>query len=382
MSDHNRETSGGPPREEIDTVVVGGGQAGLAVGYHLAQRGVPFVILDSHPRIGDTWRNRWDSLRLFTTARYNGLPGLPFPGPPTAYPTKDEAADYLEAYAEQFDLPVRSGVTVDRLTRAGDRYHLTCGDHSMLADNVVVASGPYHRPRVPRFADELDGGIVQLHSREYRNPSQLQDGGVLVVGAANSGAEIAIEVAGRQPTWLSGRDPGQEPTRAGTLPDRILMPLIWFAATRVLTVNTPMGRKVRDQFLDPPRGIPLGRVRRKDFEVAGVERVPRTSGVRDGYPQLEDGKVLDVSNVIWCTGFNPGFDWIDIQLPTRNGVPIHDRGVARSSPGLYLVGLLFQHSLSSALLGGVGRDAEYIVGHLAASRSGSPQEVSGQPAAR
>jgi len=382
VNDHNQKSSRGPLPEEIDTVVVGGGQAGLAAGYHLARLGVPFVILDSQPRIGDTWRNRWDSLRLFTTARYSGLPGLPFPGPPDAYPTKDEAADYLESYAEHFDLPVRSSVRVDRLTRTEDRYHLTCGDHELLADNVVVASGPYHRPRVPPFADELDRDIVQLHSRDYRNPSQLQDGGMLVVGAANSGAEIAIEVAARQPTWLSGRDPGQEPTRAGTLPDRMLMPLIWFAATRVLTVNTPMGRKVRDQFLEPPRGIPLGRVRRKDFEEAGVQRVPRTSGVRDGYPQLEDGQVLDVSNVIWCTGFDPGFDWIDLPLPTRYEVPVHDRGVVESSPGLYLLGLLFQHSLSSALLGGVGRDAGYVAGHLAARRSRSSREVGGRLAAR
>lgn len=192
---------------------------------------------------------------------------------------------------------------------------------------------------------------------------------MLVVGAGNSGAEIALDLAPHHQTWLSGRDTGQEPVRAGGLASHLVTPLMWFAATRVITVNTRIGRKVRDHFLDPPRGIPLGRVRRKDFPAAGVERVPRVTGVEGGYPRLEDGRVLEVSNVVWCTGFTPGCDWIDLSLPTRNGMPVHDRGIVESCPGLYLLGLLFLYSLSSALLGGVGRDAEHIVGHIASTRS-------------
>ena len=319
---------------QVGTVVIGGSQSGLAVGYHLRQQGLPFVILDDHERIGDAWRTRWDSLHLFTPGRYNNLPGMPFPGAPSSYPTKDEIADYLEAYARAFDLPVRTGVKVDRLSKVGDRFEVICGRDTLSAENVVVATGASSKPRIPTCARELDARIVQLHSKEYRNPSQLQEGGVLVVGAGNSGAEIAVELAPHHRTWLSGPDTGQEPTgAAGSRLDRMLTPLMWFMATRVLTVNHFIGRKVRDHFLDPPRGIPLGRVRRKDFAAAGIERVPRMTGVRNGYPVLEDGRVLEVANVIWCTGFTPNHDWIDLPLSSHNGIPIHDRGIVESCPG-------------------------------------------------
>lgn len=358
--------TGTSQHEHVDTVIIGGSQSGLAVGYHLTQLGGTFVILDAHDRVGDAWRKRWDSLRLFTTARYDGLPGMPFPGPRGSYPTKDETADYLEAYAERFHLPVVTGVRVDHLSRRGRSFHVVAGKRTFTADNVVVATGAYHTPRVPSFADQLDPSILQIHSSAYRNPSQLRDGGILIVGAGNSGAEIALEVSQHHPTWLSGRDPGQEPTRAGSLPDRLLMPLMWFAASRVLTVTSPIGRKVRSQFFDPPRGIPLGRVRRKDITAAGIERVPRTTGVHDGYPALDGGKVLEVSNVVWCTGFVMDLSWIDLPVTSDYGFPVQERGVVSSQPGLYFVGLPFLHSLSSALLGGVGRDAAHIANHITA----------------
>lgn len=353
--------------QAVGTVVIGGSQAGLAAGYCLKQRDLPFVILDENDRIGDAWRKRWDSLRLFTPGRYDGLPGMPFPGSPWAYPTKNETADYLEAYARAFELPVRTGVKVDRLAKTGDRFEVRCGQHTLFAENVVVATGAFNNPRVPSFARELDKSIVQLHSKEYRNSSQIQKGAVLVVGAGNCGAEIAIELARHHQTWLSGPDTGQEPARAGSRLDHLLTPMMWFVATR-LTVNTVLGRKLRDHFLDPPRGIPLGRVRRSDFAHAGIKRVPRTTGVKDGYPVLEDGTVLTVSNVIWCTGFRPDYHWIDLSLPTHHGLPIHDRGIVESCPGLYFMGLLFLYSLSSALVGGVGRDAKHIVDHIVSTR--------------
>jgi putative flavoprotein involved in K+ transport len=186
--------------ERIETIVVGAGQAGLAVGYHLARRGLPFVILDAHPRIGDAWRTRWDSLRLFTPAGYDGLPGMRFPAPRTHYPTKDEMADYLEAYASRFELPVRTGVRVDALARRDDRFLVAAGDLRFDADNVVVAMSSDLTPWTPPFASQLDARVVQLHSYDYRNPSQLQDGDVLIVGAGNSGADIAIEITKGHPT--------------------------------------------------------------------------------------------------------------------------------------------------------------------------------------
>jgi putative flavoprotein involved in K+ transport len=360
------------------TVVIGGSQAGLAVGYHLARRGLPFVILDQNERVGDAWRKRWDSLRLFTPVRYCHLPGMRFPGPALHYPSKDEVAGYLETYAREFELPVRTGIQVHRVSKVGDRFEVAAGEELLEAENVVLATGAYHHPWVPPFARELDGSIVQLHSKEYRNPSQIQDGGVLVVGAGNSGAEIAVELAAGHRTWLAGPDTGEEPTRAGTLPDRLLTPLMWFVATR-FTVNTPPGRKLRDHFLDPPRGIPLGRVRRKDFENADIERVPRVTGVTDGLPVVEDGRVLEVANVVWCTGFRPHYDWLDIPLPFRYGAPANRRGVVEACPGLYLMGLPFIHSISSALLGGVGRDAGYIASHIVRRRPAGVPRVAASP---
>jgi putative flavoprotein involved in K+ transport len=366
--------------EQFESVIIGGGQAGLSVGYHLARRGRRFVILDANQRIGDAWRKRWDSLRLFTPARYNGLPGWPFPGPTWSFPTKDEMADYLEAYAARFELPVQSGVRVERLSREGDRYVVAAGKNRYEADHVVVAAGAYQRPRIPAFAPELDPGILQLHSSQYRDPSQLQRGGVLVVGAANSGAEIALEVSRDHRTWLSGRHPGQEPYRPGTSGwDRLLIPVIWFMATHLLTVKTPMGRAVRQKFHIAAgrhaRGLPLARLRPKDLTAAGIQRVPRTTGARGGRPVLEDGRDLEVANVIWCTGFVPDLAWIDLPVFAQDGGPVHDRGVVGSEPGLYFVGLVFQYALASSLVGGVGRDAEHIAEHIAA------RHPDGRPAA-
>jgi putative flavoprotein involved in K+ transport len=349
--------------ERVETVIIGGGQAGLAVGYHLARLERSAVILDAHERIGDSWRERWDSLRVFTPARYDGLPGWSFPAPAWSYPTKDDVADYLESYSARFQLSVRTGVHVDGLSREDTGYVVTSGLRRYRADNVVVATGGYQAPRIPAFASELDPSILQFHSSEYRNPSQLRDGSVLVVGAGNSGAEIALETSSDHETWLSGRDTGQEPVRAGSLSDRLLTPPFWFLLSHVLTVRTPMGRKARRQLSD--RGLPLARVRRKDLVRAGVERVPRVTGVRHGRPVLEDGAVRGPDNVIWCTGFTHDFSWIDIPVVDRDGEPRHERGVVRMEPGLYFVGLFFLSAGSSSLIGGVGRDARCIAGHIA-----------------
>jgi putative flavoprotein involved in K+ transport len=347
--------------ERVQVVVIGAGQAGLSVGYHLAQRGIPFVILEARERIGDSWRERWDSLRLFTTGRLDGLDGMPFPAPGHRFPTKDEMAAYLEAYATRFRLPVRTGVRVTGLTRRDDRYLVSADDLRFEADHVVVAMASYQEPRIPAFAGELAPEIRQLHSREYRRPSQLQPGGVLVVGAGNSGAEIALEAvrAGHE-TWLSGRDTGKVPFRIDTMLSRfVLQPLLLRVIFhRLLTVDTPMGRKVRPKVISS--GGPLIRTRPKDLLAAGVRRVPRTAGTKDGRPVLEDGTLLDVTNVVWCTGFHPGFSWIDLPVLDEHGEPKHERGLLPQEPGLSFVGLHFLYSMSSTMIHGVGRDAERI----------------------
>ncbi len=355
---HDPQPAPAAAPERFETVIVGGGQAGLAVGYQLARRGRRFVILDANQRIGDVWRGRWDSLRLFTPARYDGLPGCPFPGPAWSFPTKDEVADYLEAYAARFELPVQTGVRVDRLSRDGERYVVAAGERRFQADHVVVASGAYQRPRIPAFAAELDPGILQLDPNRYRDPSQLPGGGVLVVGAGNSGAEIAFEVSRTHPTWLSGPDTGHIPVRPGSRWDRLLTPPFWWFASRVLTVQTPIGRKVRPKALTTT--APLERVRPKELAAAGVERVPRVVGVRDGSPLLEDGRVMDVATVLWCTGFRPDFGWVDLPVFDQHGAPVHHRGVVGSQPGLYFLGLWFLSAFTSSLLGGVGSDADHI----------------------
>jgi putative flavoprotein involved in K+ transport len=366
--------------ERFETVIIGGGQAGLAVGYYLARRGRSVVIVDAHERIGDSWRERWDSLRVFTPARYDGLPGWSFPAPGWSYPTKDEVADYLESYAARFRLPVRTGIRVEGLSGEDGRYMVTSGRSRFQADNVVVATGGYQAPRIPVFASALDPRIVQFHSSEYRNPSQLRDGGVLVVGAGNSGAEIAVESSSAHRTWLSGRDTGQEPVRAGSLSDRLFTPPFWFLLSHVLTTRSPMGRNVRDQLSN--QGLPLARVRRKDLVRARVERVPRVTGVRDGLPLLQDGVVFEVANVIWCTGFASDFSWIDLPVLDRDGQPRHQRGVVRSEPGLYFIGLFFLSAGTSSLIGGVGRDARHIARHITAKPvgAGGMQEPAPRPA--
>ncbi len=363
--------------ERFDTVVIGAGQAGLAVGYYLARQGRDFVVLDAGARVGDSWRQRWDSLRLFTPARHDGLPGMPFPASPDAYPTKDEMADYLEAYASRFGIPVRVGVTVERLAREEAGYVLQAGGRRIEADHVVVATGGFRRPRVPAFASGLDTAVFQIHSSRYRNPGQLRPGPVLVVGAGNSGAEIALELAPTRPTWLSGRPTARVPlSQAG----RVRGAFLWWVIHHVLTVDTPIGRWMRRRALT--RGAPLIRVGTGDLDAAGVRRVGRTVGCWDGRPLLEDGRVLEVANVVWCTGFAPDFRWIDLPVLGEDGFPVHDRGVVRGVPGLYAVGLPFQYALSSASIGGVGRDAEYVAAAIARAGRGARaavREASGGP---
>jgi putative flavoprotein involved in K+ transport len=361
--------------ERYDVVVIGAGQAGLSVGHHLARQGLSFVILESHGRVGDSWRARWDSLRLFTPAHYDGLDGMRFPAPGHSFPTKDEMADFLEQYATAFALPVRTGVKVEEVTRDGDHYVVRAAATRYRSDHLVVASASYQKPKIPGFAAELDPCIRQLHSSTYKRPSQLEAGSVLLVGAGNSGAELAMDLARTHRVWLSGNHPGHLPfAYDGAFAYGVALPIVFrLVFHRLLSVDTPIGRKARPHFVG--HGGPLIRVKPAAFDRAGVNRVPRLAGVSEGKPVLEDGRRLEVDNIVWCTGYHPGLDWIKLPVFDEAGRPRQYRGVAAGEPGLYFAGLAFLHSASSSMIHGVGRDARRVANEIArriaASRRGA-----------
>lgn len=347
------------------TIVIGGGQAGLTVGYELQQKGIDFLILDSAQQIGDSWRNRWDSLLLFTPARFNGLPGMPFPAPARAYITKDEVADFLQEYASFHDLPVRSNTRVTSVTSSENGFAVETETHTYRSQNVVVAMADYQKPGVPGFAPDLSPDIIQMHSSQYRNTAQLQDGPTLVVGIGNSGADIGLEVARNGETYISGNVGAVIPWHLESWFGRYVgVSLVRWALVRVLNTGTPIGRRLRPKMLEGHP--PLVRVKPKDLTDAGATMVPRVKGVRNGLPELEDDRTLDVANVIWCTGFRPGFDWIKMPIFGGDGRPSHERGVVPAQPGLYFCGLYFLHAVWSETLSGMPTDALHIVDHLVA----------------
>jgi putative flavoprotein involved in K+ transport len=346
--------------ERYETAVVGAGQSGLAVGYHLSARDVDFTILGDEQRVGDNWRNRWDSLRLFTPARYSGLPGMPFPATPSHLADKEEVADYLERYAERFDLPVQLDTRVSRLTWNGELFQLGIDRSATVieAENVIVATGAFQRPRVPAVSRRLSPAIRQLHSSEYRNPFNLPDGPVLVVGAGNSGAQIALELSQSRKVWLAGRDTGHMPRR---LLGRDVFDWLWPVMRRATTA-TRLGQRMRRSIWssgDALIGIP-----ERNLREAGIARVARLDSERDGMPVCGD-VVLEPSVIVWCTGFSPDYRWIDLPVFGADGFPRHERGIVAEAAGLYFLGLRFQHRLNSSLIGGVGEDAKFIADRVA-----------------
>ena len=341
--------------ERFETVVIGGGQAGLAVGQQLANRDADFIILSDEARVGDNWRRRWDSLRLFTPARYSGLPGMPFPAEPAHLADKDAMADYLERYAERFDLSLRMNTRVSAVSFDGALYRLRIdGGASLIeANNVIVATGAFQQPHIPTFASSLAAGIHQVHSRDYKNPFDLPGGSVLVVGAGNSGAQIALEVARFRKVWLAGRNTGHMPRR---ILGRDVFDWTWPVMQRATTA-TRLGRYLRANIAqsgDALIGIPERALVRE-----GIPRVGRVEAVRGGFPVCGD-TVIEPAVVIWCTGYRPDYRWIALPIFDDRGFPTHQRGVVDAAPGLFFVGLRFQHRINSSLIGGVGADAAYI----------------------
>jgi putative flavoprotein involved in K+ transport len=334
-----------------DVIVVGGGQAGLAIGYFLARQGRDFIILEAAAEPATAWRGRWDSLKLFTSARYDSLPGLEFPGDPDRYPGRDEVVDYLTDYVRHFDLPVELESRVRAIRRTGGTYLLELDDRTYEADQVVVATGPFQVPFMPVISERLDPEVVQLHSTEYRSPDAIPGGSVLVVGGGNTGFQIAEELSGSREVHLSIG------SRQTPLPQRILgRDLFWYLdATGLIhkTTASRVGRRMegRETLIgSTPRGIR----RRHGVWLHGraIQAVGRTV-------EFSDATKLDVAAVIWATGFRVDHSWVDAPVFDEAGRLVHRRGVT-DSPGLYFLGLSWQHTRGSALLGWVRDDAEHV----------------------
>jgi putative flavoprotein involved in K+ transport len=343
--------------EVLDVVVVGGSQAGLAMAWHLAQQGLRFVVLEAAPELGHVWRSRWDSLKLFTPAQYDALPGMPFPAPVDTYPTKDPVADYLQAYAVAFNLPVRLNAKVTELSRLGDgSFEVRTADAAYQARQVVVATGPFQVPFVPPQARGLDPSVTQLHSADYRNPQVLPEGQVLVVGGGNSGFQIAEELAATRTVDLSIA------TRYPMLPQRRAGQDLFWWLTRLgllrVTVDSRLGQRMSR------RDFVIGTNRRR-LERAGVRFRPRLVDAEGRTVRFADHSLLgDVGVVVWATGYRSDYAWIHIPGVVREGHVVHRRGVT-DMPGLYFLGLSWQHTRGSALLGFVNDDAAFLADRIA-----------------
>jgi putative flavoprotein involved in K+ transport len=349
--------------DHYDVAVIGGSQAGLAIGYFLAQQGADFVILDAADEPAAVWRRRWDSLTLFTSARYASLAGMPFPGDPDRYPTKDEVADYLTEYAQRFELPLKLDSAVRAVHVSDGRYLLELDDRVIEAEQVVIATGPYQTPFVPPIADGLGADVHQLHSTAYRSPAEIADGRVLVVGGGNTGYQIAEELAGSHDVHIS-IGTAQKP-----LPQRILgRDLFWYLD------KTGLIRKDRDsrigKRLQANEDTLIG-YKPKTLEKLGVTFHPRALDAAGSTVTFSDDTKFDVGTVVWATGFRLDHSWVDAPVFDEAGKVIHTRGVT-ASPGLYFIGLPWQHTRGSSLIGFVKSDAEHLAGQIRARRAAGP----------
>jgi putative flavoprotein involved in K+ transport len=375
MTAHHDEAQKDPAGDlRLDVVVVGGSQAGLAMAWHLARQGLRFVVLEAGPEVGHTWRSRWDSLKLFTPAQYDALPGMAFPAPADTYPTKDPVADYLQAYAAAFDLPIRLNAQVTDLRRVGDDFEVRTADATYRARQVVVATGPFQVPFIPPPAAKLDPSVTQLHSAAYHNPQALPEGPVLVVGGGNSGFQIAEELAATRTVDLSIA------TRYPMLPQRRAGRDLFWWLTRLgvmrVTAGSRLGRRVQ------ARGEFIIGTNRKRLERAGVRFRPRLVDAEGRTVRFADHRLLeDIGVVVWATGYRPDYTWIQIPGVVHEGHVVHRRGVT-VVPGLYFLGLSWQHTRGSALLGFVNDDAAYLADRIATDPGtvgSAPAGVTQQP---
>jgi putative flavoprotein involved in K+ transport len=346
--------------ELLDVAVIGGSQAGLAMAWHLARERLRFVVLDAGPEIGHTWRSRWDSLTLFTPAQHDALPGMPFPAPPDSYPGKDAVASYLQAYATAFSLPVRLNARATHLSQTAEGFEICTPDEVFRARQVVVATGPFQVPHMPSAAQRLDGSVTQLHSAAYRNPRALPPGPVLVVGGGNSGFQIAEELAATRQVDLSIA------TKAPMLPQRLAGQDLFWWLTRLGLMRVTTQSRLGHRLSSRPDFV-IGSSRRR-LRSAGVRFRPAVAGADGRTVRFTDGTSLDAGVVIWATGYRSDCSWIGIPGVAGGGKVIHRRGVTEV-PGLYFLGLPWQHTRGSALLGFVGDDAAYLAGRITSNAS-------------
>jgi putative flavoprotein involved in K+ transport len=347
-------------RTEIDVLVIGSSQAGLAIGYYLKKNNKSFAIVGKETRIGDIWRNRYDSLILFTPRRYSSLPGMSSRGDPNGFATKDEIADYLEAYAHEYELPVQLETEVLSLKKESEDFIVHTNRGKYASKQVVIATGPFQKPFIPPFANRLSSDVFQVHSSRYVNPSQLQNGPVLVVGAGNSGAQIAVELARDRDVIISVGH------RLKFFPLQAMGKSIfwWFDTLGILhaDVNSRAGRYLSKQS-DPIFGKEL----KYAIHNGKMTLKPTTQDVIGNTFTFADGSQAEVKNVIWATGFHPDYSWIQIEGVLNSlGKPIHQRGITHVE-GLYFLGLPWQYRRGSALIGGVGADADYLINNIVRS---------------
>lgn len=336
--------------EHYNTIIIGGGQAGLAAGFYLKRRQTKFVILEASDRVGESWSNRYDSLKLFTFSRFNNLPGIAFPGNKDRFPTKDEVASYLNKYVSSLELPISLNCKVLSVERKGDGFLITTSRNTLQSSNVIVSTGPFHTPFIPAFSKNLSSAILQMHSSEYRNPAQLQAGDTLVVGAGNSGVQIVEElVAGKRKVYFSFGD------KLKRMPNTALTQrLIFGSGLTSLSKHSLLGSIIHNR-PEPIMGTDL-----KDlFAKSNLVQLPRATDAHAESIVFGQTKVDSIANIIWATGFVPNFTWIKLDLFDKQGFPVHRRGVT-SEKGLFFLGLAWMHSRNSGLLGGVKDDAKYV----------------------
>jgi len=349
---------------DSEVVVIGAGQAGLAMGYYLAGQGRRFIILERSDSVAPAWRERWDSLTLFTPRRYSSLPGLPFPGDPDGYPTRDEVIAYLERYVETFELPTEFNSNVRRLSQEDGRFVFELEGRTMTADQVVVATGPFQTPSIPKLAEELDPDVWQAHSTGYRRPSDVPEGTVLVVGGGNTGFQIAKDLSSTHEVILSVG------SRQSPLPQRLAGRDLfwWLAKTHILstTVESRLGSRLQH------RDTLIGSSPRELKRRYGVELRPRAIRASGRTVAFEGGSEVEADAVIWATGYRPDYSWIDLPIFDSSGRLRHRRGVT-DVPGLDFLGLTWQHTRGSALIGWVKDDAQFIAERIAAVQEATAQ---------
>ena len=353
-------------RSHVEVAVVGGGQAGLAMAYYLREQGRRFVILERGDSIAPAWRERWDSLTLFTPRRYSALPGVVLPGDPDGYPTREEVISYIERYADTFERSIELNSDVRRLSEEGSRFVLTIDGRTITADQVVVSTGPFQTPYVPNLAEKLDSDVWQAHSTGYRRPSDVPEGTVLVVGGGNTGFQIAKELSATHKVVLSVGSK-QKP-----LPQRIAGRDLfwWLTKTHLLftTVESRLGSKL--QYRDTLIGSSPRELTRRH----GGELKSRATAASGRTVRFDDGSELEVDAVIWATGYRPDYSWIDVPVLDAEARVRHRRGVT-DVPGLYFLGLTWQWTRGSALIGWVKDDAAFLAERIAALQEAKTRAV-------